>query len=138
MARLTYRGAVYPWQCDHMGHMNVMWYVGKMDEASHNLFASIGVTGAYMRERGAVLGAVQQNIAYRREVLAGDTVEVHSRVLEVREKVIRFEHEMRFAVTGEVCATCEQTVVHIDAATRKARPFPDAVRAAAEAAIREG
>ena len=99
MARLTYRGAVYPWQCDHMGHMNVMWYVGKMDEASHNLFASIGVTGAYMRERGAVLGAVQQNIAYRREVLAGDTVEVHSRVLEVREKVIRFEHEMRAAAS---------------------------------------
>jgi acyl-CoA thioesterase FadM len=25
----TYRGAVYPWHCDHMGHMNVMWYVGK-------------------------------------------------------------------------------------------------------------
>ena len=138
MARLTYRGAVYPWQCDHMGHMNVMWYVGKMDEASHNLFASIGVTGAYMRETGAALGAVQQNIAYQREVLAGDVVEVHSRVLEVREKVIRFEHEMRLAVTGEVCATCEQTVVHIDAATRKARPFPEAVRAAAEAAIREG
>jgi acyl-CoA thioester hydrolase len=27
----TYRGAVYPWHCDHMGHMNVMWYVGKFD-----------------------------------------------------------------------------------------------------------
>lgn len=25
---ITYRGAVYPWQCDHMGHthMNVMFY----------------------------------------------------------------------------------------------------------------
>ena len=30
----TYRGAVYPWHCDHMGHMNVMWYVGKFDEAT--------------------------------------------------------------------------------------------------------
>ena len=39
---------------------------------------------------------------------------------------------------GEVCATCEQTVVHIDAATRRSRPFPEAVRAAAEAALREG
>ena len=29
---LTYRGTVYPWHCDHMGHMNVMWYVGKFDE----------------------------------------------------------------------------------------------------------
>ena len=24
----TYRGIVYPWHCDHMGHKNVMWYVG--------------------------------------------------------------------------------------------------------------
>jgi hypothetical protein len=21
----TYRGTVYPWQCDHVGHMNIMW-----------------------------------------------------------------------------------------------------------------
>jgi acyl-CoA thioester hydrolase len=31
---LTYRGTIYPWHCDHMGHMNVMWYVGKFDEAT--------------------------------------------------------------------------------------------------------
>jgi len=40
----TYRGAVYPWHCDQMGHMNVMWYVGKFDEATWNLFAEMGVT----------------------------------------------------------------------------------------------
>src|SRR5262245_54454856 len=119
-SRLTYRGAVFPWHCDHMGHMNVMWYVGKMDEASANLFASLGVTRSSMREGGFVLGAVQQNISYKREVLAGDVVEVHSRVLEMREKVIRFVHEMRHAVTGEVSATCEQTVACIDRAARKA------------------
>ena len=28
---LTYRGGVYPWHCDHVSHMNVMWYVGKFD-----------------------------------------------------------------------------------------------------------
>ena len=33
MSLLTYRGTVYPWHCDHVGHMNVMWYVGKFDEA---------------------------------------------------------------------------------------------------------
>jgi acyl-CoA thioester hydrolase len=31
---LAYRGTIYPWHCDHMGHMNVMWYVGKFDEAT--------------------------------------------------------------------------------------------------------
>ena len=40
----TYRGTVYPWQCDHVGHMNIMWYVGKFDEANWNLFARLGLT----------------------------------------------------------------------------------------------
>jgi hypothetical protein len=34
---ITYRGVVHPWHCDHMGHMNGMWYVGKFDEATWNL-----------------------------------------------------------------------------------------------------
>jgi acyl-CoA thioester hydrolase len=39
---ITYRGVVRSEHCDHMGHMNVMWYVGKFDEASWQLFASVG------------------------------------------------------------------------------------------------
>ena len=35
----SYRGAVYPWHCDHMGHMNVMWYIGKFDEATWTFFS---------------------------------------------------------------------------------------------------
>jgi acyl-CoA thioester hydrolase len=48
----TYRGTVYPWQCDHVGHMNIMWYVGKFDEANGNLFARLGLTPTYLRESG--------------------------------------------------------------------------------------
>ena len=44
MEEATYRGTVYPWQCDHVGHMNIMWYVGKFDEANWNLFARLGLT----------------------------------------------------------------------------------------------
>ena len=72
----TYRGTVYPWQCDHVGHMNIMWYVGKFDEANWNLFARIGLTPTYLRESGRGMAAVQQNISYKRELLAGDIVEV--------------------------------------------------------------
>ena len=39
----TYRGTVYPWQCDHVGHMNIMWYVGKFDEATWHLFHELGI-----------------------------------------------------------------------------------------------
>ena len=131
----TYRGAVYPWHCDQMGHMNVMWYVGKFDEATWNLFATMGVTTAFLRENRRGVAAVQQNITYRRELLAGDTV-VRSAFIEALEKVVRFVHEMRNAQTGEVAAICVLTGVSIDAQTRKACPFPDDLVARARSQVR--
>ena len=50
MSLLTYRGTVYPWHCDHVGHMNVMWYVGKFDEATWQLFNALGLSPGYLRD----------------------------------------------------------------------------------------
>jgi acyl-CoA thioester hydrolase len=133
----TYRGVVYPWHCDHMGHMNVMWYVGKFDEATWNLFAAMGVTTAFLRERKRGMAAVQQNITYRRELVAGDTVTVHSAFLEIRDKVARFVHEMRHGESGELAAYCMLTGVHIDAEARKACPFPQEILARGQSLVRE-
>jgi acyl-CoA thioester hydrolase len=124
----TYRGAVYPWQCDHVGHMNIMWYVGKFDEANWNLFARIGLTPSYLRESNRGMAAVQQNISYLRELLAGDIVEVRSVLLEIRDKSIRFRHDMRNAETGEIAASCEITGVHMDRQARKSVAFDEAIR----------
>ena len=127
-AAATYRGTVYPWQCDHVGHMNIMWYVGKFDEANWNLFARIGLTPSYLRQTGRGMAGGQQNISYRRELFAGDIVEVTSTLQEIREKSIRFTHEMRNAETGEIAATCEITAVHLDRQAHKSTPFEDAIR----------
>jgi acyl-CoA thioester hydrolase len=128
----TYRGTVYPWQCDHVGHMNIMWYVGKFDEANWNLFARIGLTPTYLRQSNRGMAAVQQNITYWREMLAGDIVEIKSILLEIRDKSIRCRHEMRNAETGEVAAVCEITGVHMDREARKSAAFPDTIRKLAE------
>ena len=104
-----------PWHCDHMGHMNVMWYVGKFDEATWQFFAMFGLTPSFLREQGRGMAAVQQNITYKRELRAGDVVSIRSGVLEIREKVIRFFHEMYNDETGEIAATTELTGVHLDA-----------------------
>jgi acyl-CoA thioester hydrolase len=103
----TYRGAIYPWHCDQMGHMNVMWYVGKFDEASWNLFAAMGVSAAFLRERNRRMAAVQQDIS-RRELHAGETVSVQSAFLKV----------------------------HIDAKTRKSCAFPEDILARARGLVR--
>jgi acyl-CoA thioester hydrolase len=132
----TYRGVVYPWHCDHMGHMNVMWYVGKFDEATWNLFSAMGVTAGFLRAHNRGMAAVQQDITYRRELHAGDTVTVHSAFLEVREKVARFVHEMRHGETGELAALCMLTGVYMDAQARKSCPFPEAILARGRSLVR--
>lgn len=132
---LTYRGTVYPWHCDHMGHMNVMWYVGKFDEATWQLFNAIGLTRARLVETQTGMAAVEQRISYTREVHAGAVVSVDTRVLEVHPKRIVFAHRMRDDGDGGVAAATTLVGVHIDTRARKACPLPEAVLAAARALV---
>jgi acyl-CoA thioester hydrolase len=125
---LTYLGTIYPWHCDHMGHMNVMWYVGKFDEATWQLFASVGLPSSRLRQEGIGLVAVEQRIEYKRELLAGDTISIRSTFQEVREKVLIFSHEMTNQETQELAARTFLTGVCIDINTRKARPLPTDIR----------
>jgi acyl-CoA thioester hydrolase len=134
-ALVTYRGSVSQWQCDHMGHMNVMWYVAKFDEATWQLFAALGLTGARLRAERLGMAGVEAHIEYKRELFPGDVVTVTSSMLEVRDKVLRFVHEMKKDDTGELTARTVLVAVHLDAVTRKARALPDDVRAAAQAMI---
>jgi acyl-CoA thioester hydrolase len=132
---ITYRGAVYPWHCDHIGHMNVMWYVGKFDEAGWNFVASLGMGAARMRAEERGFAAVQQNITYKRELLAGDTVFVRTALREVRDKAMRLVHEMVHGDSGEVAALCDITIVHVDRRQRRATALPPDVVERARAVL---
>jgi acyl-CoA thioester hydrolase len=127
----TYRGTVFPWHCDHMGHMNVASYVSKFDEATWHLFLRCGIRPSFLRESSRGMAAVEQRIAYLRELLAGDVVFVRSGLLEVRDRVLRFVHEMRNAETREVSAVMAGVTVHLDTVARRATAFPAPVLAAA-------
>ena len=122
-APITYRGVVHQWHCDHMGHMNVMWYVGKFDEATWNLGAMMGMTSQYLKDTKRGMAAVEQRISYRREALVGDIIVIRSAVLEVRPKSVRFVHEMFRGDDGDHLATMIVVGVHIDIVARKSVQF---------------
>ena len=132
---ITYRGAIYPWHCDHMGHMNVMWYVGKFDEATWQLFSIAGLTPAFMREHQRGVAAVEQNILYKRELVAGDVITIRSAIVKIKDKSVRFSHEMRNDQSDEVAATTVLTAVFMDSGARKACAFPGDIRAKITALI---
>jgi acyl-CoA thioester hydrolase len=125
---LTYKGTVYPWHCDEMGHMNVMWYVGKFDEGTRHFFHALGLTPQFLRVNDRGMAAVEQTVQYKRELLAGDIVAIYSELNEIKERVLRFTHEMRKADTSEVAAITTLTAVHLDKSARRACAFPADVR----------
>ena len=134
---ITYRGSVYPSQCDHMGHMNVQWYVAKFDEATWNFLASVGITARYMRENNRGMAALEQFITYKRELVAGDIITVRSRLVELSGKIIRFRHEMFNGETGELASTTDQLAVHLDTIARKSVAFADHIVAKGDQRMKE-
>lgn len=91
-----------------------MWYTGKFDEATWPLLAHIGITPSYLRANRRGMVAVQQETKFKRELLAGDLIAIHSGILEICEKVIRFYHDMRNLDNDVVVATTTFTGVHLD------------------------
>ena len=51
--------------------------------------------------RATPTAGVEQNIVYKKELTAGDVIAVYSKVLEVRDRVIRIQHDMKKPDTGE-------------------------------------
>ena len=124
---LTYRGTVYPWHCDHVGHMNVMWYVGKFDEATWQFFNLLGLSPSYLRSSNRGMAAVDQHISYIKELHAGDAVSIRTVLLEFKEKSMRFVHEMMNDETAEVVARTTLKAVHMDTIARKSCAFAEAI-----------
>jgi acyl-CoA thioester hydrolase len=135
---VTYRGAVYASHCDHIGHMNIVSYGAKFDEANWVFFCEIGITPSHLRSPQYGMAGVQQNIAYKKELFAGDVIEIRTVVLEITERRLCVRHEMRNIETGDVAAVSEITSVHLDKQAHKSCPFPAAVRQAAEALLAAG
>ena len=123
----TYRGFVYPWVVDHVGHMNVQFYTARFDEATWQFLAQLGLTPSFLKrnQRGAV--AVDQHTQYKREVLAGSLLHVTTELLALGRTSIRFVHRMYDSETDEEVATTELVGVYFDTAIRASTPLPASV-----------
>jgi len=132
---LTYRGTVYPWHCDHVGHMNVMWYVSKFDEATWHLFNALGLSPSYLRSSNRGMAAVDQHISYIQELHAGDVLTIRTALVEFKERSMRFVHEMTNDETAEVVARTTLKAVHMDNIARKSCVFAEAIVTKANAVL---
>lgn len=123
----TYQGTIYPWNCDHMNHMNVKFYAEKFDQSTWNLFSSIGMTSKYFRENNKGMVALEQTTKYLKEILAGDNIIIESGNIEMKGKIMKFKHVMKNLENNEIVSESELLGLHIDTIKRKGVQIPEFV-----------
>jgi acyl-CoA thioester hydrolase len=129
---VTYRGVVYPAQCDAMGHMNTPHYVAAFDQAMWHLVASLGFRAAWIKERDEGWADVRYVIDYKSELRAGELFHVESGIRKIGRSSLVSRHAMVRTDGGEVAAELEMTSVYFDLKARVSKTIPDAIRVAVE------
>ena len=115
---------------DYNGHMNVAFYVMAFDHATDGLFDALGIGAAYCRRENRSVFAVEQHIAYKRELKQGESLVVSSQLLGFDDKRLHFFQRMAREDGEHLAATMETMGLHVDMAARRAAPFPASALAA--------
>jgi acyl-CoA thioester hydrolase len=131
----TFRGLVYPAQCDAMGHMNVQHYVAAFDQAMWHLVHEIGYRKPATPGTGHGWADVRHVVDYRRELPAGSLYKVMSGIGKVGRSSLVTIHRMVASEDDELAAECEMTSVYFDLSTRASCPMPQSLREAAMALL---
>jgi len=133
-----YRCEVLADWVDYNAHMTEAAYLTVFGWASDALFTYIGDDDAY-RAGGHSFYTRETHIDYRREAKQGEALRITTHVLGVDTKRMHLFHTMYrdagAAGAGELLATAEQMLVHVDTNAGRSAPIHPAVRAALDAVV---
>lgn len=121
------RQRVLPEWTDYNSHLNVTWITHLFDLGTDNLLDSLGIGEEYARRENHSTFALEAHLRYLGEARAGDTVEVHSRLLAVDTKRIHYHHRLTDQSDQRALATLEQLSIHVDLSAGRATPWPESV-----------
>lgn len=127
----TFRGVVFPWHCDAMGHMSVQHQVPLLDNAIYHLLGFFGPAAGEVDGRNAGWADVSHEIRYLHELVAGDLLVLASGILSVGRSSLRHRTILSRRSDAEPCTILEGVTVRFDLDARKATPLSDRERAIA-------
>ena len=120
---------------DYNDHMTESAFLLVFGDSSDMFFRMIGIDEAY-RAAGSSIYTVETRIHNKREARIGDPLAMTLHLLDHDAKRLHIFHCMTNEASGEVLATAEQILVHVDMTAGRSSPFP-ADMAARIAAIAE-
>ena len=115
---------VLPQWVDYNGHMSESCFLLVFGDSSDAFFRFIGIDERYRDEQGLSLYTVQTQIHHIREASEGEPLRLTLQVLDVDEKRVHIFHSMYHAISGDLLATAEQMLVHVDMQAGRAAPMP--------------
>ncbi len=116
---------------DYNLHMNESRYGQVFSDAADAVMVEIGADADYIKS-GLSYFTVETKINYLDECVAGDRFYVDSQIVIGSGKKLKLAHKM-CAENGNVLATCDQFLLHVDLSTRKSSMPRDDVEATMEA-----
>jgi len=137
-ALITFRGVVYPAQCDAMGHMNVQHYTAVFDQAMWHLVAHLGFKPSWVQERHEGWADVRYVIEFRKELQAGQLFHVRSEVVKVGNSSLVTHHRILETESRALAAEVEMTSVYFDLEKRCSRTLPIEIQTAARRMLSAG
>lgn len=109
---------------DIMGHMNIRWYFELFATSGRKFFTSHGLDEEYFRRGNFGVFTLKQFIQYFAEVRVGQTVAIHTRLIDRSDRRFHFIHFMINETTSQLSATFEALITHADLKIRRSAPMP--------------
>lgn len=120
----TLRMMTQAWQCDHLGHVNVSFYMGWLGDAAFAMLAMHGLNREQSAAENLGVAAVRAEVDYQAELRGGDMVRMETTVESIAERKIVFRHRLLRVGDDRLAMSARLTGVCLDLASRKSRAFP--------------
>jgi len=117
-----HEATVAPEWADYNGHMSESCYLLVVGDGADAFFRFFGVDEDY-RAAGRSLFTAETHLRHLREARVGDRLRLTLQVLGVDAKRLHILHEM-LDDSGQVAATAEQLLLHVDTRSGRVVPFP--------------
>jgi len=114
---------------DYNGHLNMAYYHLLFDRAVDAALVPLGLGPEVAAATGASVFTAQAQVHYLRELHAGDSVVVETRLIEHDSKRLHYVQTMRRLGEDEPAAISENLILHVDLNTRRVAPFAPEVLA---------
>ena len=116
--------SVLPQWVDYNGHMSESCYLLVFGDSSDAFFRYIGIDEDYRDRGGHSLYTAETHLHHLREVSQGEPLRLTIQLLDLDEKRIHIFHAMHHGASGELLATAEQMLVHVDMRAGRSAAMP--------------